>query len=537
MACKPCGYRRTLPTIFLLAAVVPCQQAPTDCLGTALVAQDVWTLAREIDKAIQVTHIPRSYSEDLANAFFALERSGALPDAIKDCALGVAVLAVHTLPHSELRFGTAVAKKHYLLYEQLVKDYRHLWNASGFSWNLDTHQSASYPLLLGLRPQSCFGLGIKVFVYDTEFAQRPIGCSQGMFASEVFVHRFLLHSECRTEDPNEADFFFVPVYAACVMTKESKLAGDMDAFYKRLVTQELPHFKDQGGRDHIFLWSSETYDFPSWAEYIHDSIFLSVEATPIECSDFDFFSEETADNFGAHCAHCSWCFTPWKDLVIPGFVEKWSVRKMQSVDKLFKERSYTACYHGADSDNLAIYKYANATARNDLQTLRDRPGFSIGYRIPRIMDYFNRIGDCHFCFAPKGLGYWSNRLYEVFFTGCIPVILSDDIGLPFEEFLDWSTFSIKWPMKEVGLELAEYLERLLQENRPLVERMQDTVRRVRCWFDYNSGNPSCSPYLGILRALKIRKAAMPRSRAGKFWRGNAPVVRGSPGAVLLREGK
>ena len=43
---------------------------------------------------------------------------------------------------------------------------------------------------------------------------------------KVFVHQFLLHSSCRTENPAEADFFFVPIYAACVMTKEKKLADD-----------------------------------------------------------------------------------------------------------------------------------------------------------------------------------------------------------------------------------------------------------------------------------------------------------------------
>ena len=40
------------------------------------------------------------------------------------------------------------------------------------------------------------------------------------------VHQFLLHSSCRTENPAEADFFFVPVYAACVMTKERKTAEE-----------------------------------------------------------------------------------------------------------------------------------------------------------------------------------------------------------------------------------------------------------------------------------------------------------------------
>ncbi|CAJ1376836.1 unnamed protein product [Effrenium voratum] len=457
---------------------------------------------------------------------------GHCQETIEDCALGVATLALNAVPFAELRFGTLQAKEYFLLFEQLQRKYGHLWNAGGFAWNLQTHQSAGYPLILGLKPQSC-ERDLKIYVYDTDFASKPIVCSQGMFASEVFVHQFLLHSSCRTTNPQEADFFFVPVYAACVMTKEKKLAGDMDQFYKNLVREELTYFEDQGGLDHIFLWSSETYDFPSWLDYIPDSLFLSVEAAPIECTDFDFFSEETADNFGAHCKHCYWCFTRWKDYVIPGFVEKWSVEKMQLLQKPHEERTYTACYHGADSDSLAIYLYANTTdVRNDLQSLRGRPGFSIGYRFSRITDeYFERIGECHFCFAPKGLGYWSNRLYEVLFAGCIPVILSDHIGLPFDDFLDWPSFSLKWPMNQVGPALAEHLERLVANRKELVKDMHRQVVKNRCWFDYNSEDPSCSPYLGILRYLQKKKAAFPRSTGSRTWDFASPPARGSPRTV------
>eukprot|EP00434_Breviolum_minutum_P036114 symbB.v1.2.031986.t1/scaffold3776.1/size50502/1 len=173
--------------------------AYTECLGTELVAQDVWTVAREIDKALQLTHVPLHYGIELANAFFGLERSGALEGAIEDCALGVAVLALNALPQAESRWGTRKSKEIYLLYEELKSKYGHLWNASGFTWNLQTHQSAGYPLILGLQEQSCFGLDLKIYVYETDFASKPVICSQGMFASEVFVHQFLLHSTCRTE--------------------------------------------------------------------------------------------------------------------------------------------------------------------------------------------------------------------------------------------------------------------------------------------------------------------------------------------------
>ena len=48
------------------------------------------------------------------------------------------------------------------------------------------------------------------------------------------------------------------------------------------------------------------------------------------------------------------------------------------------------------------------------------------------------MGECRFCFVPKGVGFTNGRLMETFFTGCIPVILSDAMVVPFAEFLDWS---------------------------------------------------------------------------------------------------
>eukprot|EP00746_Dinoflagellata_sp_MGD_P039729 gnl/MRDRNA2_/MRDRNA2_195943_c0_seq1.p1 gnl/MRDRNA2_/MRDRNA2_195943_c0~~gnl/MRDRNA2_/MRDRNA2_195943_c0_seq1.p1 ORF type:complete len:528 (+),score=70.77 gnl/MRDRNA2_/MRDRNA2_195943_c0_seq1:167-1585(+) len=471
-------------------------------------------------------------TDTLSGAFLSLQASTeVLNEAIEDCALGVATLAIHSVPEVEKRFGVRQANSSYMLFEKLADQYGHLnvgYHPRGGDerpWGLQTHQSAGYPLLLGLKPLSCYGFNIKVYVYETDFAVRPLGCSQGMFASEVFVHRFFVHSTCRTEDPDEADFFFVPVYAACVMTKDGKLAGDMDAFYLDLVQNKLPYYSRKGGRDHLFLWSSETYDFPGWAENVYNSIFLNVEGQPIECTDFDFFSEETAANFSASCKHCKDCFQPWKDFIIPGFVEKWSIDIMSKLNRPHQDRQYLACYHGADSGVMKIYQYANTSVRNELQNLAGSPGTSIGPRMSIVTDYFDRIGQCHFCFVPKGLGYWSNRLYEVMFAGCIPVILSDGIELPFADFVKWESFSVKWPMAEVGSELLLYLDGILAAKPEFVQGLHDAVRANRCWFNYLSEDPECSPYLGILKMLDKRKQAFPRY-AGKYWyphNPNAPV--------------
>merc|ERR1711879_807221 len=71
--------------------------------------------------------------------------------------------------------------------------------------------------------------------------------------------------------------------------------------------------------------------------------------------------------------------------------------------------------------------------------------------------YFERMGLSHFCLVPMGTSSWTNHLYEAFFAGCIPVILSDDFEVPFADLIDWPSLSVKWPMREIGTELYNYL--------------------------------------------------------------------------------
>ena len=71
-----------------------------------------------------------------------------------------------------------------------------------------------------------------MFVFDNpDSSSTPVRCSQGMFASEVFLHIWLLNSECRTMDPEKADFFFVPFYSACIQMKDNKYSTEMDQQY------------------------------------------------------------------------------------------------------------------------------------------------------------------------------------------------------------------------------------------------------------------------------------------------------------------
>lgn len=52
-----------------------------------------------------------------------------------------------------------------------------------------------------------------------------------------------------------------------------------------------------------------------------------------------------------------------------------------------------------------------------------------------------------FAFVPRGDAEFSYRLLEVMSAGCIPVILSDGLVLPFDRTINWSAFSLHVPEK------------------------------------------------------------------------------------------
>merc|ERR1711939_803933 len=48
-----------------------------------------------------------------------------------------------------------------------------------------------------------------------------------------------------------------------------------------------------------------------------------------------------------------------------------------------------------------------------------------------------------FCLCPRGFAVWSPRIFESLVAGCIPVIIADEIQLPFDDMLDWRDLSVK----------------------------------------------------------------------------------------------
>ncbi|KAK6938322.1 Exostosin, GT47 domain [Dillenia turbinata] len=128
-------------------------------------------------------------------------------------------------------------------------------------------------------------------------------------------------------------------------------------------------------------------------------------------------------------------------------------------------------------------------------------------------DYFQHLHNAKFCLAPRGESSWSLRFYEFFFVECVPVILSDQIELPFQNIIDYKKISIKWPSTRIGPQLLEYLESIPDKYK---EEMIAHGRQVMCLFVYAPESELCTAIKGILRELQ-RKVRLFHQSTETFW--------------------
>lgn len=104
---------------------------------------------------------------------------------------------------------------------------------------------------------------LKVFVYELpskynkKILQKDPRCLTHMFAAEIYMQRFLLSSPVRTLNPEEADWFYVPVYTTCDLTPNGLplpfKSPRMMRSAIQLIASNWPYWNRTEGADHFFV--------------------------------------------------------------------------------------------------------------------------------------------------------------------------------------------------------------------------------------------------------------------------------------------
>lgn len=99
-----------------------------------------------------------------------------------------------------------------------------------------------------------------------------------------------------------------------------------------------------------------------------------------------------------------------------------------------------------ENSNICFKHYRGARA-SVWENFKDNPLFDISTEHPTT--YYEDMQRAVFCLCPLGWAPWSPRLVEAVIFGCIPVIIADDIVLPFADAIPWEDIGVFVAEKDV----------------------------------------------------------------------------------------
>ncbi|KAJ6702116.1 EXOSTOSIN HEPARAN SULFATE GLYCOSYLTRANSFERASE -RELATED [Salix koriyanagi] len=289
-----------------------------------------------------------------------------------------------------------------------------------------------------------------------------ISGSAGDVLDDDPVGRFLLSSPVRTLNPDEADWFYTPIYPTCDLTPMGLplpfKSPRMMRSAIQLISSNWPYWNRTEGSDHFFV---VPHDFGACFHYQVDDQSTQCYQSPQRgignSKTFEIqYNEEKAvergilpllqrstlvQTFGQRNHVC----LNEGSITIPPFAPPQKMQAHQippdtprSIFVYFR-----GLFYDVNNDPEGGY-YARGARAAVWENFKNNPLFDISTDHPTT--YYEDMQRAIFCLCPLGWAPWSPRLVEAVVFGCIPVIIADDIVLPFADAIPW---------EEIGVFVAE----------------------------------------------------------------------------------
>jgi hypothetical protein len=121
--------------------------------------------------------------------------------------------------------------------------------------------------------------------------------------------------------------------------------------------------------------------------------------------------------------------------------------------------------------------------------------------LPKGVSYYDMMRKSKYCICPSGYEVASPRVVEAIYSGCVPVLISDHYVPPFSDVLNWKSFSVEVPVKDIP-DLKKILERISARQ---YIRMQRRVVQVRRHFEVHSPPKRFDVFHMVLHSVWLRR--------------------------------
>ncbi|XP_041028569.1 uncharacterized protein LOC121268379 isoform X2 [Juglans microcarpa x Juglans regia] len=262
-----------------------------------------------------------------------------------------------------------------------------------------------------------------------------------LYGAQMALYESILASSHRTLNGEEADFFFVPVLDACIITR----------------ADDAPHLSMQ-----FFSWDEGACYAPKviWSSMmlVHWGNTNSKHNHSTTAYWADNWDSIPSSRRGSHP-----CFEPEKDLVLPAWKRPDGIALSAKLWARPREKRKTLFYFNG---NLGpAYPNGRPEASYSMgirQKIAEEFGSSpdkegkLGKQHTedvivtplRSENYHEDLAGSVFCGVFPGDG-WSGRMEDSILQGCIPVVIQDGIFLPYENVLNYESFAVRISENEI----------------------------------------------------------------------------------------
>eukprot|EP00850_Spirogloea_muscicola_P023503 SM000362S13790 [mRNA] locus=s362:53583:57514:- [translate_table: standard] len=326
----------------------------------------------------------------------------------------------------------------------------------------------------------------------------------------------LMASEHRTSNAEEADYFYVPMMGACAQVRSPEDSprfnmknkhGDLRVWHVADIYQQAyeyirdtyPYWNRHGGKDHIWtfmfdegacmapaaVWSSVL--LTSWG---NTGVPHNGSTTAYSLDRWDLIPESLRGNHT--------CYDPAKDIVLPAWKPpnpNPGMVKFHTIPRSRLERPTLFYFNGNLGSQYPwgrpeerysmgirqrVAEFFGSVPNKDNRTgLLAEEGVIVSHN--RGATYAEDLASSRFCGVFPGDGF-SARMEDSILHGCIPVIIQDGIHMAFENFFNYSKFTVRIAEKDIP-NLTKILKGYTDD---CVDSMLEAVERVWQRWTYSS---------------------------------------------------